>query len=131
MEDRGFTLLARRCRMSVIRDSVRANLARAGGKIIHRLPAHETDRECVRRRILTVNAKHVGRPYRGISCFGPVKKILSPGLKTCPDNRGVLLEKQRGQYCSYPMTIRRYLASEYLAETIYIDTWGQPISLCA
>lgn len=39
--DRGSTLLARRCRMSVIRDSVQANLARAGGKIIHRLLAHE------------------------------------------------------------------------------------------
>jgi len=74
INDRGSTFLARRCRMSVIRDSVRANLARASGKIIHRLPAHETDRESVRRRILTINAKHVGRPCRGISCFGPWRR---------------------------------------------------------
>lgn len=61
---------ARRCRVSVIRDSVRANLARAGRKIIHRLPARDITRaECAE---LNFNGQRETRgqtmPGR-ISCF--------------------------------------------------------------
>jgi len=45
VSDRSFTLLALGgVGYRVIRDSMRANLARAGGKIIHRLPARDIAR---------------------------------------------------------------------------------------
>jgi len=69
-------------------------------------------REGMQRRILTVNAEHVGRPCREeyrVSSGGS-----SPPLSRRPDSGRavVLLERQRGRYCSWPMTIlvRRVLS---------------------
>lgn len=125
VNDRSSTLLARRCRVSVIRDSVRANLARekerVGGKIIYRLPAHGISAASVRRRILTVNAKHVGRPCRGISCFGRWRRsypFVSPKTRSeIADELGVFVGKTARPIYRSPHSrlTAEILAPEYLA----------------
>lgn len=76
-------------------------------------PTSTRYRESVRRRILTVKrrntwANHVVK-YR---VSNHEEKILYP--KTFRSN--VLLKKQRGRYCSYPMTVE-ILAPKYLTKT--------------